>query len=68
MYKNNQPRFKAKTVEIHDHEHEVFIECEALKEAVNSLATHDNLGVSRRLDLTRRNIMYYMFFYAFVSM
>ena len=28
---------------IYDHEHEVFMECEALKEAANSLATHDNL-------------------------
>ena len=28
---------------IYDHEHVVFMECEALKEASNSLATHDNL-------------------------
>ena len=26
-----------------DHEHEVFIECEELKEVANSLATHDSL-------------------------
>ena len=28
---------------IYDHEHEVFMECEALTEAANSLATHNNL-------------------------
>ena len=28
---------------MYDHEHEVFMECEALEEAGNSLATHDNL-------------------------
>ena len=28
---------------IYDHEQEVFMECEALKEAANSIATHDNL-------------------------
>ena len=28
---------------IYDHEHEVFMECKALKEAANSLATYDNL-------------------------
>ena len=28
---------------IYCHEHEVFMEVEALKEAANSLATHDNL-------------------------
>ena len=28
---------------IYYHEHEVFMECEALKEVATSLATHDNL-------------------------
>ena len=28
---------------IYDHEHEVFMECEALEEVAISLATHDNL-------------------------
>ena len=28
---------------IYDHEHEVFMECEALEEAANSLATYDYL-------------------------
>ena len=28
---------------IYDHEHEVFVECEALDGVANSLANHDNL-------------------------
>ena len=28
---------------IYDHEHKVFMKCEALKEVSTSLATHDNL-------------------------
>ena len=38
-----QIAYNKNTKGIYDHEYEVFMECEALKEVVNSHATHDKL-------------------------